>query len=122
MHGGHAFIFDLLTLIDRSFTKFELLTSNSNPKKKKDSYPVLRDAGLLVRVVTLDHRVVAGGGAGGEALLRLVARGAVRRLVGVEGGRGVFLVQDGDGGQQILHQAEDLHSSLGEGRKEGPQN
>jgi len=60
-------------------------------------YPVLYDAGLLVRVLALDHRVVVRGGARRQALLRLVARRAVRRLVGVEGGGGVLLVEGGDG-------------------------
>lgn len=40
-------------------------------------YPVLSDTGLLVGMVALDHRVVVGGGAGRQALFRLVSGGAV---------------------------------------------
>ena len=64
--------------------------------KETGLHLVLGDPSLLVRVVALDHRVVAGGGAGREALLGLVACGAVRRLVGIKRGRGIFLVESCD--------------------------
>lgn len=82
------------------------------------TYPVLRDAGLLVRVVALDYGVVIGGGAGGQALLRLVASCAVSGLVGVKSGRGVFLVEGRDGGQQLLNEDKDLNGSLGDKKKD----
>lgn len=101
------------SVVNQNFRLWASITYNG---KKNLTYPVLCNTGLFVRVVALNHWVVVRGGASGQALFWLVARCAVCWLVGVKSGRGIFLVEGRDSGQQLLNEDEDFNGSLGENK------
>lgn len=78
----------------------------------REAHLVVGDARWLVRMFALNDGIVVRGGTCGKALLRLVAGGAVGGLIGIEGQRGVLLVQHRDGWKQLLNQAKNLHGYL----------
>lgn len=66
----------------------------------------------LIWVLTLYDSIVVGGCTSREALFRLVACGAICGLIRIEGRGCILLIQNGDGGKQLLDKTKNFYSNL----------
>lgn len=75
-------------------------------------YLVVHHTGRFIRVLTLYDGIMIRGCTSREALFRLVSSGAIRGLIRIECRGCILLIQNGDGGKQLLDKAKDFYSHL----------